>query len=192
VTAIDTVRSQQSGGWFGFKAGGAGLAVAERCGFIDHFHSCMTFLLLFRMDIVAQAVSLAKAQATGVFHSNQRRPRSIFQPEYQYQAIEKCMQQIAHANERIWRYSNLANCRFRVTVYEHFVDGDFTTISPLCAALGLSARHSIRNTRSPVERLSDHTNEQWCERFRREMSEPTEELIAKHEAFVIRRADISL
>ena len=62
----EAVRERLSAsGWFGFKAGARAMALGEHLGLLDQYWTRTTFILLLRRDVVAQAVSIARAKLSG-------------------------------------------------------------------------------------------------------------------------------
>jgi LPS sulfotransferase NodH len=161
----------QEDGWFGFKAGGPGLLVAERCGFVAHYLSRTVFILLLRRDIVAQAVSLAKAKSTTIYHSLQHGTKKPEPAIYSFEAIARAVRDIVRGITRIADYARMTERPYRKAHYEDFADGDFATIDIICREFGVPAR-----TRPPMRRvqdvakIGDHVSQEWCTLFREQMN----------------------
>jgi LPS sulfotransferase NodH len=166
-----SIAQLQEDGWFGFKAGGPGLLVAERCGFVAHYLSRTVFILLLRRDIVAQAVSLAKAKSTTIYHSLQRGRKKPEPAIYSSEAIARAVQDIVRGSNRILQYVRMTERPFRKVYYEDFADGNFATIDRICGELGAPARTRPAMRRiQDVAKIGDHINEEWCTLFREQMN----------------------
>jgi LPS sulfotransferase NodH len=164
-----SVRALGEDGWFGFKTGPAALAGAERCGFVENYLAQMKFILLFRRDIVAQAVSSAKAQLTGRFHSTQEPDRQAYADDYAYDAIFKKTKTILKGMRALWNYARLSGRPLRTIFYEDFREGDFSSAAAACDAFGMPQRPQPKSDeRRAVTRIGDALNEEWCRRFRAE------------------------
>jgi LPS sulfotransferase NodH len=161
----------QEDGWFGFKAGGPGLVVAERCGFVAHYLSRTVFILLLRRDIVAQAVSLAKAKSTTIYHSLQHGRKKPEPAIYSFEEIARATRKIVRGITRVAQYARMTERPYRKAYYEDFADGNFATLDTICRELGVPARtqppkHAVQD----IEKIGDHVNQEWCTLFRKQMN----------------------
>ncbi len=176
-----TVQTLGEDGWFGFKAGGDAIAIAERSGLVDAYLRELRFILLRRRDLVAQAVSIVKAKVTGRFHSTQTEKRPAEPSDYSRSEILRKMRIILNGVRRLDAYARGAGRPFRIAFYEDFENGDFAAIESLCDALGLPRRAEIApEARRAVERIGDHVNAQWCERFRAEADGEARRLLKQY------------
>jgi LPS sulfotransferase NodH len=135
----DSIRTLGEDGWFAFKAGGDALAIAERSGLIEAYLPGLRFILLRRRDLVAQAVSIVKAEITGRFHSPQTETRPAQLSDYSRDEILTKMRIMLHGVRRLDAYARSAGCPFQIAFYEDFETGDFMSIVEICDALRLPA-----------------------------------------------------
>jgi LPS sulfotransferase NodH len=180
-----SVRTLGEGGWFGFKAGPAALAGAEHCGFVDNYLPRMKFILLFRRDIVAQAVSSAKAQLTGRFHSTQEADRQASADDYAYDTIFRKTKTILKGMRVLQKYARLSGRPVRSIFYEDFREGDFTTVAAACDAFEIPLRPQPKtDDRRAVARIGDEVNKAWCCRFRAECAGEAAEVLEQYRALL--------
>lgn len=164
--------------WFSFKAGPDGVLAAELSGFSDAYLRQTSFVLLLRRDVVAQAVSCAKANQTRRWHSTQERMGVAV---YDKTKIAQYISLIVSGVDRLRHYARHTQRPWRPLIYEDFAEGDFTRAMNACDALGVprrAARSPIRH--KPVERIGDATNAAWAARFSEEMDGATRERIEQY------------
>lgn len=177
-----SVRALGENGWFGFKTGPAALAGAERCGFVENYLPQTKFILLFRRDIVAQAVSGAKAQVTGQFHSTQEADRPVSAGDYAYDAIFRKTKTILKGMRALRNYARQSGRPFRTIFYEDFREGDFATAIAACDAFEMPLRPQPKSDdRRAVTRIGDDVNEEWCRRYRTECAGEAAEVLEQYE-----------
>jgi LPS sulfotransferase NodH len=154
--------------WFAFKAGLPGVISAESCGLLDAYRSRTSFIRLVRRDILAQAVSTAKAVQTRAWHA---RNAPVREPEYDGALISKSINRIARGVEQLRQYAQSTGRPCLTLVYEDFADGDLTAALAVGDALGLPRRLSPADfAPRPVERVGDAVNEAWISRFAEDMT----------------------
>jgi LPS sulfotransferase NodH len=176
-----SVRTLGEDGWFGFKTGTAALAGAEHCGFVENYLPRMKFILLFRRDIVAQAVSSAKAQFTGRFHSTQEAERPATSDDYAYDTIFKKTKTILKGMRALRNYARRSGRPVRTIFYEDFREGDFATVAEACDAFEIPLRPQPKaDDRRAVARIGDEVNKAWCCRFRAECNGEAEEVLEQY------------
>jgi len=171
-------RKQKRGGYFAFEATIFHIRAifgSERV-FLAHFPPAdVPFFYLIREDIVAQAVSLAKAVGTGVFHSVQQGAEEVERREtnFAYDA-----DQIAHWLDHIHRQERECEALFRAEglaphrmSYEQIM-ADGATATARRFLVALKRRHRAEALEPLPE--SAHTkigtgrNADYAARFRRE------------------------
>jgi LPS sulfotransferase NodH len=180
-----SVRTLGEDGWFGFKTGTAALAGAEHCGFVENYLPRMKFILLFRRDIVAQAVSSAKAQFTGRFHSTQEAERQASSDDYAYDTIFKKTKTILKGMRVLQKYARLSGRPVRKIFYEDFREGDFATVAEACDAFEIPLRPQPKaDDRRAVARIGDAVNADWCRRFRAECDGEATKVLEQYEALL--------
>ena len=151
------------GAWFGAKTGIPGVVSGELCGFFDAYLARTVFIRLLRRDIVAQAVSTAKALQTRAWHSNNAPVR---QPEYDADLIAKSVLKIDRAVAQLRRYAALSGRPSRPLIYEDFAGGDIAAAIGAAEALGVPRRIAAGGMAPrPVERAGDAVNDAWIARF---------------------------
>ncbi len=169
-------------GWFGLKTGVGGLIVGEAMGFLPAARARTVFILLLRRDIVAQAVSIAKARQTGRWLSSA--PASpTAQPTFTNAGIAEQIAVVGTATPILQRYLDRVERPWLPLAYEDFQGEDKSPVGRICGALGLSPRDQpVLLSRPPVERTYDAVNADWVERFRPDA--PTAAIIERHRQFV--------
>ncbi len=162
----DIVRRRE-GRWFAFKAGLQGVVAGEFYGFFDAYMETTSFLQLVRRDIVAQAVSFAKATQTQQWHLEDQVSRT---PTYDGPAIAKAVKKIVNGTDQLRMYAERTGRPCLTLIYEDFEAGDFASAFAACDRLGVPRRDSQTMVEHrAVERMSDDVNESWRARFSREM-----------------------
>ena len=180
-----SVRALSEDGWFGFKSGPAALAGAERCGFVENYLPRMKFILLFRRDLVAQAVSSVKAQFTGQFHSTQDADRQASFDDYAYEAIFRKTRTILKGMRALHAYARLSGRPWRTIFYEDFREGDFTSVASICDAFEMPLRAQPKtDDRRTVARIGDAVNAEWCRRFREECDAQAGDVLEQYEVLL--------
>ncbi len=179
--AADIIKKRR-GAWFALKAGMFGVIAGELYGFFDAYLDKTVFILLVRRDIVAQAVSLEKAEQTEQWHSTDA-PRRLAQ--YNSAKIAGAISRIAAGVEQLRLYAERSEQPWRTLIYEDFSGRDFTPALAACDALGAPRRDAGSGfVKQPVERIGDAVNEEWAARFRDEMDPATSERIERYMAAV--------
>jgi len=127
------------------------------------------FVFVRRRDLMAQAVSLAKAKQTGSWISYQK---PAAEATYSRSEIEKALKDILRDNAR-WEYlfSRRGWPCYEV-YYEDFLERPTDTITEIGVFLGLEVRPGLNFTFGQLpQRQSDHLNQQFRERYLLEVQE---------------------
>ncbi len=163
VGALLTPRADR---WFGCKAGVQGVVSGEFAGFFETFVDRCVFLQLVRRDIVAQAVSLDRAERTGGWHEKDEAPLA-----YDAERIERAINNIVGRVDCLRRWAELTGRPRRTVAYEDVAHGDPTPAIRACLELGAPERPvgDAPELRA-VERMGDELNAEWKARFDAEMS----------------------
>lgn len=146
--------------WFAFKAGVPGLVVAEALGF--PYWDRTKVIRLLRRDLVAQAVSAAKAKQSGLYHSVIHGPpkRMVYDAEL----IARITGQIVRSVDTLTTFA----ARFPSgTVFYEDAVADAGVIERVCDGFGVPRRSGGPAPR--VERMADQVSADWIARFRIEM-----------------------
>lgn len=137
------------------------------------------FIHLTRADKVAQAVSLVRAEQTGLWHraadgSELERTAPPREPEYDFKALRAAYEQLT-GYEHAWAawFASEGLAPLRLT-YDALSADPAGTLATVLEALGL-AREAANGVAPGVAKLADATSRDWIERFRDE-----------HEAALIR------
>jgi len=166
-------------GWFAFKAGVHGFIVAEKLGFFDAYLPQTHFLLLFRRDVVAQAVSAVKAKQQGVWHSTAKKdPKPA---EYDPEKIGSTIQNIVESMFTLRAMLNRAQRPFVKIFYEDCV-ADFSAVDAACESFGVPRRMSATKPK-PVEKVGDDVNEEWIARYKAEMTPEMADVLRRYVRF---------
>jgi len=176
--AVAKIVAKRQGAWFACKAGLEGVVAGEFYGFFEAYLEKTWFLRLVRRDIVAQAVSLAKAAQTQQWHVTDRPRRAA---AYDAARIVKALKTIATGDQQLTRYAKRTGRPCRTLTYEDISGGD---LSPILAAghlLGLPRRKGDAGVaHRSVERMGDAINDEWRARFAEEMDASTRDLIDQY------------
>lgn len=137
----------------------------------------LKFIYVTRDDVVAQAVSMAKAIQTNAWMSFLRpRRMPLF---YDFEFINACMEEIERQNEgwRSW-FSEHGVEPLRVR-YEDLIAGESLIIDRVVRFLGAENDEAEHVDLPEVEPQSDATNSEWIRRFRAEASRRSQ--VSPHE-----------
>jgi len=154
------------GPWFALKCSATGLLCAEATGFIDAYLHKTAFVRLVRRDIIAQAVSHARASQTGQWHSHNKPSQ---EPVYDANRIADSVRSLSFWVEQLRHYAEGTGRPHTLLVYEDIAAG----LSAARAAgdlLGLPKRPEDDDELfRPIEKMGDAINDEWTDRFVREM-----------------------
>ncbi len=166
--AIDLERMKP---WFAFKGGTSALGRLELIGFFDAYIDRTVFVRLIRRDIVAQAVSQAKAGQTGQWHVNNK-AKSPVSPIYDLGMIAAGVKGIALQVERMRRYVESAGRPHTRLFYEDIAANGLCAAKAAGDVLGLPPREVGDDCEllRPIEKQGDEVNDEWRERFLKEMT----------------------
>jgi len=128
------------------------------------------FIHLTRLDKLAQAISLVKAQQTGLWHraadaSELERTSTPRPPVYDADAIRRAVSEVTEL-ESAWTewFDQQSISALRIT-YEDLSSDATTALSKVLDALGLDPALA-EGIQPPVAQLADATNADWAGRFR--------------------------
>ncbi len=166
------------GAWFSAKAGVPGVVSGELCGFFDHYIHKTSFIRLLRKDIVAQAVSTAKAVQTRAWHTINT---PVAEAQYDGAIIADAIVKIERNVAQLRQYASLTGRPCLPLVYEDFAYGDLSPALKVGDALGVPRHKSDEGVvPRPVQRVGDATNEAWIARFTEEMDTQVRDCIARY------------
>ncbi len=132
--------------------------------------SPITFIYISRQDKIAQAVSMAKALQTGQWTSRMEAgPGARLQ--YDFATIANCLNDIARQDQD-WRgwFEAHGVTPHQVTYDDLTADPD-GVVRDIVGLLGVQNDESDVVNVPPVNKQGDETNEEWIERFERELKE---------------------
>jgi hypothetical protein len=178
--ASANIINSYANGWFSFKLGVPGIISAELSGTIERYINVTNFIMLVRKDIVAQAVSLVKANQTGQWHS-MTAPKH--EPYYDSVQLATTIRVIANAVGNLRTYLNLAERPWRKLFYEDFEHGDFSAADAICDEFQIPRLADGQGPKlGKLLRTADKVNETWIARFREDLDEKTRQIIEKYSA----------
>jgi LPS sulfotransferase NodH len=167
--------------WFGLKCAVRGLITAELSGFFEAYLDKAVFVRLARRDLVAQAVSHVKATQTGQWHAHRKPPGS---PVYDAAKIADAVKVLAIGVEQMRQYAESTGRPHTLLLYEDISTLGLSAVKPLGERLGLPER--VLNGEDallrPIEKMGDAVNDEWKERFLREMSPSISRILEDYEA----------
>ncbi len=150
-------------GWFALKTSNRGLIIGEALGFLEAAREKTGFIFLVRRDIVAQAVSIVKAQQTQRWHSIA--PPSSLEPTFVSAAVAEQIGVVETIMRMLKGYLDRAGRPWRLVAYEDFHDGDMSKVESACLALGAPMRAEVIAPVNPLEKTWDEVNADWVARF---------------------------
>ncbi len=151
----EIVRDRQAP-WFAFKANMIGVIAGELYGFTDAYLHKMVFLRLVRRDIVAQAVSTAKAVQTQQWHLFDK---PAGRAAYDGEQIAAAVRRIARGVDDLRQYVHLTDRPSRLLIYEDFSGDDFTPALQACELLGRASPPDARSRRLSPGRAHGRRNQ---------------------------------
>ncbi len=156
-------------GMFGFHAHWEQFRFLRQAELLRFFPR-LRFIHIRRLDRLAQAVSMAKAEQTGQWISTAGARRT---PRYDAAHIRSCLERIERLDAQWERYFGRRQIRpIRVT-YEELVARPDSVVDGILGAFGL-VRDPAQAVEAPERRRqSDATNREWIERFRRDTEQPS-------------------
>ncbi len=169
--------------WFSFKCGVPALIGAELLGFFDAYLHKTVFVHLVRRDIVAQAVSRAKAAQTGQWHADRKTPGN---PVYDAARIAASVMSIAAQLEQMKLYVESIGRPHTRVLYEDIATNGLSAAKTAGELLGLPKRE-LENEGEllrPVEKMGDAVNDAWKERFLDDIDASTARIVEDYIAAV--------
>ncbi|MEQ8652436.1 MAG: Stf0 family sulfotransferase [Kiloniellales bacterium] len=144
------------------------------CARLEQAFGPLVFIHLSRADKLAQAVSLIKAEQSGLWHvapdgSEVERLAPPAEPQYDFKRIER-EQAALTAFDRAWEvwFQKEGISPLRV-VYEELADDPAGTLARLCQALGVQAPKP-GDVKPGVAKLSDALSLDWMRRYHTDLS----------------------
>jgi hypothetical protein len=180
-TLKEMIRETSEAGWFMCKAGAPGIVSGELHGFFDQYLDRTHFVLLFRRDIVQQAISLFKANLTRHFHSFQQVEKPAQFDDYDRDEIATHVKTIHLVCVQLKSYVGSTGRPCNILYYEDFENGNMTTVNELLSSIGLPKRPAaIHHEGRSVEKLDRLVNQQWHKRFLAEMDGTIREITEEY------------
>lgn len=149
--------------WFQFENFSAAL---DRLDCLDGIY----YIYLTRRDLAAQAVSLYKATASSVFHTNvahgEEALTRLASLHYSYKAIREWHAHIARQEEG-WQRFFLKNRIFPLCItHEDIGDNVLAVMKRIAAFMGMAPRQiEMPDGPSVFEKIGDASNLEWARRF---------------------------
>lgn len=167
----ETVRTYASPeGVFGFKGTVEALLPLAQVGELPDHAADWSWVTVHRRDIVAQAVSLFRAKATGVWHTVGKLAGKPPMPPYDYAGIEKQVDLIQRRQGQIERFiaqQGLAPLRL---VYEDFKDDPAEALKSVFDHVGLLPPADLSELTAQGEFvvMADDQSRRYADRFAEE------------------------
>jgi LPS sulfotransferase NodH len=134
----------------------------------------LLYIHLSRADKVAQAVSLVKAEQTGLWHiapdgTELERLAPPQEPTYDFERLHREVSEL-QAFDAEWNawFAEQGIARHRIA-YEDLSADPAGELLRLCAALGITAP-DVADVKPAVAKLADATSREWAERYRRDVA----------------------
>ncbi|AEO48143.1 hypothetical protein F11_08385 [Rhodospirillum rubrum F11] len=133
------------------------------------------YLHLSRADKVAQAVSLQKAQQSGLWHlhadgTELERLTPSQTPRYDFQSLDRQVRALERDDEAWTTWFDRHQINPLRVSYETFVDQPVETVSDICRALGKEPPQATA-VRIDLKKLSDEVNLEWIGRYKEDLLE---------------------
>jgi len=186
------IQKRATNGWFAFKGGFPGITGAERLGLIDQYQDRIHILFLLRRDLVAQAISLFKAEITGQFHSTQKAQNEAVDEDFDAEKILRKANTILKTTQMVEEYINASGQSATPVFYEEFQNGDFSSVEKVLDGLSLPRRDSDDlGSVKQVARLSDSLNAEWKERILKDHPSGLRDILVEYDALLARVKKLS-
>ncbi len=176
-------------GLYGFKGNFGSLVPFVYCGAYAAYRDSLKVVLMTRRDIVGQAVSIRKAEITGVWHGHKHKQPPVPDEAYSYDAILKAILNIADVNSRLRSFAEGNGHPSIALTYEDLcadpvkqTDAILRFLNrPLDGSKSLDAKaRSMRDERSKV----------WVDRFRSDLKQRAADLERLERAGIIDHYDV--
>ncbi|NYE70560.1 Stf0 family sulfotransferase [Microlunatus parietis] len=167
----ETVRTYASPeGVFGFKGTVEALLPLAQVGELPDNAVQWSWITVHRRDIVAQAVSLFRAKATGVWHTVGKLAGKPPMPPYDYAGIEKQVDLIQRKQGQIERFIAQQDLTPLRLVYEDFKDDPTDALKAVFDHVGLipPANLSALAAQGEFVVMADDQSRRYADRFRQE------------------------
>lgn len=133
------------------------------------------YIHLTRSDKVAQAVSLVKAQQSGLWHVNAdgtelERQAAPQEPVYSFQSIHREVVDLQRDDDAWAAWFDRHHIHPLLVSYETFADHPAETIIGICNSLGVAPPKAETIT-PPLAKLSDDISLDWISRYKRDLAE---------------------
>jgi len=134
----------------------------------------LLYIHLSRRDKVAQAVSLVKAEQTGLWHvapdgSELERLAPPAEPQYDFERLHREVLELEAFDAEWNTWFAAQGIEPHRIVYEDLSADPAGELARLCAALGIDAPHSL-DVKPAVAKLADATSREWAERYLRQVA----------------------
>lgn len=142
---------------------------SDRCRFERAF-GLLRYIHLSREDMVAQAISLIKAEQTGLWHiapdgTEIERVAPPKEPHYDYQRIRREVMQLESWNAAWHAWFDAQGIEPLRVNYRSLSANPAATLISICEALGVQAPQA-QDIQPSVAKLSDAISSDWQQRFR--------------------------
>jgi LPS sulfotransferase NodH len=176
ASSVRKVVAARNEPWFAFKTSMSNMLALELTGFVDAYYDRTVFVTLIRRDIVAQAVSRAKAAQTGQWHVNRKPPGNAV---YDADMIADAVRSIALHVEQMKSYAEGAGRPHARLFYEDIATSGLSAVKAVGDDLGLPRRTLNEHSEllRPIEKMGDEINDEWRERFLKEMNASIGEIV---------------
>jgi len=135
------------------------------------------------LDIIAQAVSRARATQTGQWHSHNKPSQD---PVYEADGIAISVRSIAIQVEQMRRFAEVTGRPHTQLLYEDIAKNGLSAAQAAGDILGAPRRKSQDDSEllRPIEKMGDAINDEWKERFLKEMDASVREVVEAYIAAI--------
>ena len=145
------------------------IANLEPAGELDQIFPGASYCLLYRRDLLAQAVSLFLATHSGFFSSDSA-SNAVHQPDYNARGIRLRLEQVLAQENRLVDYLERHSLDAHLLCYEDLVEAPLETVGEVLEQMNesITAEALTSLTGGQKKRISNQLNTQYIDRFRRE------------------------
>ncbi|MEM8696595.1 MAG: Stf0 family sulfotransferase [Pseudomonadota bacterium] len=159
---------------FGFRCTQIGLAGAAATGLLSQFRDRLSFVILRRRNVTAQAVSMVRAQLSGQFHSFQQAEKTVSIDDYDFEMIDNRRRKIDSIYSRHEKVLEALGATAHTVYYEDIVADPGNFLVELCRYLNIDMPPDLA-LETRVSKLPNRINVRWIERYNAEagIAEPS-------------------
>ncbi len=181
-------KHQADKGVFGIKATYLHIKELIEANIMQHVFPKAKIVLLFRRNVVLQAVSLYRARESGIFHTNESPNHESLHRlnalSYNPDRIMENILHITHQEEGWMTFIQTTDAPHRICIYEDFVGQEARTVHQICAFLDRDCPNVPRPSQSCFRKIGNSINTRWADRFITEYHEWLYEIVLQKRTYL--------